>query len=238
MKFTLNIIMVLGILAIIFIVGSIVLNNKKKNSIVTTIESKLVDSMNSITFIGVFFTIITLIVSSVGIIYTIKEPKLEINFKTPHYALWEEENGNDPLYLVQDNDGHIDYEITQPGQWHITLVNYGDKTIDKITVKVKLSDIFFIDQEYEYNMIDHLYGHGGYGTLERTFTDIDPGCEINLPYFPFNIVGMDENYETNQYKSLDSINMKVELFINDKKNKSKEYKIDIKKDSTREDWFF
>lgn len=235
MKLTLKIIIILGVFAI-FCIGLIVFLRNKK--IISLMESKLVVATNSITFIGVIFTIITLIVTAAGIIYTIKEPELDINFKTPHYITWKEENGDIPLYLVQDKQGHIDYEFTQPGKWHISLENSGDKTINKITVKIRFSDVFFIDQQYNYNMIDHLYGHGGYATLERTFNDIDPGCSIDLPYFPFEIASLDKDYKTDKYIKLNNIQMNVDIFINDKQSKSKVYKIDIKEDSFRENCFF
>ena len=47
-------------------------------------------------------------------------------------------------------------------------------------------------------MINHLYGHGGYGTLERTFKDIDPGYEVNLPYFPFEIANLFKDFKNDE----------------------------------------
>ena len=67
-----------------------------------------------------------------------------MGFEFAHYIKWEEENGQSPLYLVQDDDGHIDYEMSQPSRWHISLLNSGEKTINKLTIKISFSNIFFM----------------------------------------------------------------------------------------------
>lgn len=230
------------ILAILLSIGSIwssILIIKSRNgSSIKKAEKILKSTSNSFSFISLFIAIISLIITAIGILYTIKEPKVDVGFKTAHYDSWESENGNDPLYLVQDEDGHIDYEIYQPSRWHISLFNSGNKTINKLTIEVSFSDLYFIDQQYDYNMINHLYGHGGYKTLERTFYDIDPGDYINLPYFPFKIASIFEDYVKDGIKELDKLKMTVDILINDKGSISKEYNVDIIGKGYREECYF
>lgn len=234
MNFIIGIICGLGICTI----GGIILIVFKNNEITKRIEVKLEAISNSITFIGVFFTIITLIVTGIGVIYTIREPQLDVNFKTPHNITWREENGNKPLYLVQDVDGHIDYEMTQPGRWHISFLNSGNKTINKVTIKITFSDIYFINQQYDFDMVNHLYGHGGYATLERTFNSIEPDSEVSLPYFPFEIANIYKNYGENDSINLENTKMILDIYIDDKKSKTVEYSINILEDSTRKECYF
>lgn len=230
---------VLVMILCIILGGLAILIIKLRNrNYIKNFEEILKSVSNNLAFIGLVFTIVSLITAAIGILYTIKEPKVDIEFKTAHYMNWEDENGNVPLCLVQDEDGHIDYEIYQPNKWYISLSNSGNRTINKLTIEIDFSDLYFIDQHYDYNMINHIYEHGGYKKLERTIYEIDPGDDISLPYFPFEIAEIFKDSKKDEIEKLDSLKMTVDILINDKDSIRKEYNIDIMGNGFREGCYF
>lgn len=227
------------VLSMLLSIGSgwllILIIKSRNGKFIKKAEKTLKSTSNSFSFISLFITIISLIITALGILYTIKEPKIDITFNTGHNIPWESENGDKQVYLIHDDEQKINYAQYQPTIWHISLSNLGNKTIDKLTIKITFSGLQFIDQHYDYNMTDHLHGLGGYATLERTFNDVDPGSSVDLPCFPFeNALTFKKYTET----ETDSIKMIVSMFINDKESEIKEYNIDIKGLEERDKWIF
>lgn len=225
----------IGISALMFIL--IIFLTTKKNKVTELVEERVKNNINTITYIGVIIGVISIIVASLALIYSIQEPKLVINFKTPHYMTYKQENDNEKIYICQDDDEHVSYELSQPNTWYINIKNEGNKAAQEVKVTITFSDICFIKHDYDYNMTNHMYGIGSFKTLERTYTKLNPDDDVTLPPIPFdkakvmldNFKYSSEEIENNKYPKLNKVKMNVDVYVDNIKKIQKSFNLDVKK---------
>lgn len=201
-----------------------ILGKIKFNKKLVKINRNLNKVNNVLGIVGTFISLISILIALIAIYISIKEPILDINFVTSHYIEWSKEHET-RLYLSQDKDNHIDYVGTMPNVWKIKIDNRGNKVAEDIKVDISFSDLQFINQPDNYNIKNHNHGLGGFSTLEWKYENLNPGEDIYLPSIPFDKAGIiDFNREGIR---LDTIVMSIDIYVDDIKNNTKEYVIDI-----------
>lgn len=216
---------ILLILSAIFLVIGVLLVKYRNSCYINRLETMLECVPNILSYSGVWFGIITLFISAITLIYTIREPNIEVSFDTIHGITWEEENGDERLYISQYKDGCLDYYFYQPGKWYIKIENSGDSLAEDIRAVISFDELLFYDQEriYDYQPINHAYGIGGHAALEWRYQEgIKIDEEVTLPQIPMHkTTGWDES-------KLKTITMRVKVYVDDMKSKENKYIIDVK----------
>ncbi|MDU4888910.1 MAG: hypothetical protein E6344_07115 [Clostridium sp.] len=216
----------------IFLLGCIILfvyflgklGNVNFNKKVLKINKSLNKINNVFGVVGIFISLISILVALIAIYISIKEPILDISFFTAQYREWSKEHET-RLYLSQDKDNHIDFVGTMPHTWKIKLDNRGNKVAEKIKVEISFSELQFINQPDDYNLKNHNYGLGGFATIEWKYENLNPGEEMYLPDIPFDkAIIIDFGRDGVR---LESIIMNIDIYVNDIKNSTQKYIIDI-----------
>jgi len=195
---------------------------KKYHETKPRIFNKRLDNIiNIITLISVVFGILSLLTSSLGLLYETRKASLTIEFYTPHGLLWNYENANN-LCLSLDSDHHVCYSFGIPSEWNIAIKNTGTKYADNLKIKIQFDGFVFTPEPESYTLSDFIYGTGSYASINYVFSQtLKPGEVIDVPALPWENTYMD-------YDSISSkTNMKIKLYENNSLVLEKNYPINI-----------
>lgn len=197
------------ILSFVTLIVLCLLIKNYKNQNISHFDKRAKKVANIISFISTTFAVLALLISSIGLIMQSKSPKLQMEIYTAHEIIWEEENGSQELCLSYDNDGHVDFGMGVPSEWHIHIINEGNQYAENVKIQIRFDDFAFISQPSSFILSDHNYGIGSYCAVERIFDDvIQPGETIEVPYIPFDKAELYEDSNSSH------TNMNIKIYEN------------------------
>lgn len=140
-------------------------------------KDKNIDKILNVT--GIFLSVISIFLTSLITLVTIKEADINISITDGRYTIQEEK-----VYLVMKENDKLELSKYQDYRWHIKIKNTGNKSIDKIRVKLQFENIRFenTQSETDYIFKDHVYGVGYYTSQQYQLEEWIPAeGEIFLP---------------------------------------------------------
>mgnify|MGYP003310165682 CR=1 FL=1 len=166
-KTILSTITILSLIILIILVIVFYINRKNKN----------IDKIINIT--GVLLSILSIFLTALISLITLKEADIKISITDGRYIVQEEK-----IYLVQKDNNKLELSISPDYNWFIKITNTGNKSIEKLRIKLQFDNIQFnnISSDNEYTFSDHSYGLGYYISQQyQTEEWIPPNGEIILP---------------------------------------------------------
>lgn len=217
------------VISLCFLCFTIIIVLKSKTKAIKRGERQLKSIINTITYLALLTGAFSVLLSTYTFIYSIHKAKFEVSFIDGHYLKWGEEGQGDTLILASDNEGYVGYQFSVPMWWNIQISNVGNKAAQTYKVKIKFNGIYLYREPNDYTVGDHLYGHGGWLTLEREIdSPLNPGDIYQLPDLPVDMlvckddVNDDIDFPYNATMEIMIFEDSIEIF-------KKEYIIEVQK---------
>lgn len=140
-------------------------------------KDKNIDKILNIT--GIFLSVISIFFTSLITLVTIKEADVKISITDGRHIIQKEK-----VYLVKRENNKLELSRYPDYRWHIKIKNTGNKSIDKIRVKLQFENIRFENtkSKTDYILKDHVYGIGYYTSQQYQLEEWIPAeGEIFLP---------------------------------------------------------
>ncbi|MDQ0221125.1 hypothetical protein ELQ35_01750 [Peribacillus cavernae] len=148
---------------------------------------KLKSSSNLVSYLGLLFSLMAVIVSSFAFIIAVKEPNLTLSVLP-----WMAEEEGPALYVNKDTRK---VTMTRPlSSWHFLLHNSGNAAAKYPVVEIIFKNVYFTKDAFEgWQAVHHANAHGWYG-FQWTPEDrmiVHPKFPIKLPpmYFDQDYIG-------------------------------------------------
>ncbi len=177
-------------------------------------KDKNIDKILNIT--GIFLSIISIFLTTLISLITIKEANVEVSITDGRYIIQEGK-----IYLVNKNN-KLEMSRFPDFRWYIKIKNTGNKSIDKIRVKLQFENIRFknIKSETEYIFTDHVYGMGYYTSQQYQIEKWIPAeSEIFLPTI--------DDTEAYIIDKNEKCYLKILVYLEEDKTKEFKYEINL-----------
>lgn len=132
-------------------------------------------------FIGLVWAILSIIITCIISLYSIKESNVFVSFTDGRYM-----DTNEEIRLIMNEDKSLDMNYTPDYIWAITLNNNGNIAVDKIRVKITFDNLYFSDVNQEYQLADGIWAFGGFRSLVYESDEwIPPSQKTVMPLIDF-----------------------------------------------------
>jgi len=149
-------------------------------------EERILAFSQKLELFGVLLTAVSLFAAAITILIAIQKPKLKIYFYNDHGSALVDKEGE--IELGIDKDGNIGYQACVPTKWNMNLINVGNKTAEKIKIKINFDNIYFDRSLVEkgYGLERFQYGCGIFDVISFEVTNLlRQGEQVVLPDLPF-----------------------------------------------------
>jgi len=182
-----NFYLVASIISTLLVVALLVLAIVNRTKKAERVEKRLSGLQNIFAVVSLLVGVISMYITWSSFQSSIKSPDIELLFLTGHGFNFFEDEGYKQLHLFYDNKGNLQEGSCVADSWGIHLLNKGNIGTTNLKVALTFSGVYIAGETTNYTLNNHLRGHGGWLTLERTISDsINPGDIYDLPEIPWH----------------------------------------------------